>query len=119
MCGITGAFGPGAADRDLVGRMSGAIRHRGPDHAGEYFADGVALAVNRLAISDLAGGNQPMYSAYGAVALIYNGEIYTFRELRAQLEPDFRFQTRSDTEVILNRYLVWEMDVFRRLNGIF
>ena len=119
MCGIVGGFGPGADNHDLLRQMAASIRHRGPDHTGCLLEDHAGLIMNRLAIIDLAGGNQPMFSPDGDVALIYNGEIYNFRELRAELEPQFAFHSRSDTEVILNGYRAWGSKVFARLNGIF
>jgi asparagine synthase (glutamine-hydrolysing) len=119
MCGIAGAFGPVAADRPLIEKMARAIVHRGPDHTGSHFSDSVALIMNRLAIIDLEGGNQPFFSSDGQVALVFNGEIYNFRELRDELKALVPFHTRSDTEVILNGYLIWGKEVFRRLNGIF
>ena len=119
MCGIVGAFGPRANDRELVRRMAAAIRHRGPDDTGEHFSEGAGLVMNRLAIIDLAGGNQPFYSADRRHVLVYNGEIYNFRELRAQLEGKHHFTSHCDTEVILHGYAEWGLGVFAKLNGIF
>lgn len=119
MCGIVGGFGPEANNHGLLSQMATSIQHRGPDHTGSLLEDGAGLIMNRLAIIDLADGNQPMLSPDGNVALIYNGEIYNFRELRAELEADFPFRSRSDTEVILNGYRAWGNKVFARLNGIF
>jgi asparagine synthase (glutamine-hydrolysing) len=99
--------------------MGATIVHRGPDHTGEFFADDVGLVMNRLAIIDLKGGNQPFVSADGMTVLIYNGEIYNFKQLRAELESKYRFATNSDTEVILHGYAEWGRDVLARLNGIF
>lgn len=119
MCGIVGGFGPGADNHTLLRQMAASIQHRGPDHTGFLLEDRAGLIMNRLAIIDLTGGNQPMLSPNGDIALIYNGEIYNFRELRAELELDFPFHSRSDTEVILNGYRAWGNDIFARLNGIF
>lgn len=105
-------------DEILTG-MAGAIAHRGPDHRGFYRSDTVQMAMNRLAIIDVAGGNQPLHSSDGKVHLVYNGEIYDFLALREQLAGKHRFETRSDTEVILNGYLEWGEGVFSRLKGIF
>lgn len=103
--------------------MAGSIAHRGPDDSGLLFDDalGIGLAHRRLSIIDLSpGGHQPMWDATGQVAIVYNGEIYNYRELRAQLEEiGFRFQSSSDTEVILNLYLQVGVDLLDRLNGIF
>ena len=75
--------------------------------------------MNRLAIIDIKGGDQPFMSDDGLTALIYNGEIYNFKELRSELQNTYRFATNSDTEVILHGYAEWGSDVFARLNGIF
>jgi asparagine synthase (glutamine-hydrolysing) len=103
----------------LLARMAASIKHRGPDHTGEYVGDDVMLVMNRLAIIDIEGGNQPFISDDGATALVFNGEIYNFNELRQQLASRFAFKTRSDTEVILHGYAMWGDDVFKLLNGIF
>ena len=94
--------------------------HRGPDDSG-YFADEtVYLGHRRLSIIDIDGGHQPMQSEDGSVYIVFNGEIYNFRELRDDLQArGFSFQTRSDTEVILNLYLEQGLDSIKMLNGIF
>jgi asparagine synthase (glutamine-hydrolysing) len=121
MCGIAGFSG--AFDRDLLRRMSGRMAHRGPDGEGEFFepAAGVGLAHRRLAIIDLSpAGAQPMTDAATGVTLVFNGEIYNFRELRAPLESvGVRFRGHSDTEVILQLYLAQGSAMLARLNGIF
>ena len=106
--------------------MTGAIVHRGPDGAGRHDAvtsDGawrVALGHRRLAIIDLAGGVQPMADAEGRAVLTFNGEIYNFQELRAELEGmGYRFRTDSDTEVLLAAFLAWGPDCVGRLRGMF
>ena len=121
MCGIlgySGGFDPGL----LAGgnRLQG---HRGPDDSGE-FTDrdaGVGLGHARLAIIDLSPlGHQPMVGEAGGVALVFNGEIYNFRELRAELEAKgHRFRGHSDTEVVLRLYLAEGEGMLKRLNGIF
>lgn len=120
MCGIAGFVGHG--DRDTLVRMASAMAHRGPDGEGFdiHVPSGVHLAHRRLAILDVAGGVQPMLSADGAVAIVFNGEIYNFRELRQELEAlGARFQSdHSDTEVILQGYLIWGEAVCERLNGM-
>jgi asparagine synthase (glutamine-hydrolysing) len=102
--------------------MVGAIHHRGPDSSGHYRDDrhGCALGHNRLAIIDLSqSANQPMAGPAGHV-IAFNGEVYNFRELRVELEAHGRrFQTNSDTEVVLAAFEVWGTDSFRRLNGMF
>src|SRR5687768_11935668 len=120
MCGITGFVGEGsAADIDAMNR---AQAHRGPDGAGCWVDEGarVHLGHLRLAIIDLAGGAQPMWSTDGRVGVIFNGEIYNFAELRAELvAAGVPFVTdHSDTEVLLEAYRHWGDDCVKRLNGM-
>ena len=121
MCGIAGYFGSIPRERLMLASMSQA--HRGPDGDGTWFDVGnsLGLAHRRLAILDLSpNGSQPMSSADGAVTLTFNGEIYNFRELRAELEQQgHRFRGQSDTEVLLELYLEEGEALLRRLNGIF
>ena len=100
MCGIAGIVGPQASESD-VGAMIRAIVHRGPDGDSLDCGPGVAFGHARLAIIDLVTGAQPMRSASGRWLIVFNGEIYNYRELRAQLESRYAFATHSDTEVIL------------------
>src|SRR5260370_39999453 len=85
MAGIVLADGA-AVDRELLGRMNEAIRHRGPDDDGFYFSDGVGLAMRRLLIIDLKTGQQPIHNQDRTAWIVFNGEIYNYRELREQLE---------------------------------
>ncbi len=123
MCGINGALyydndRPVAA-QDLD-RMRAAQRHRGPDAQGIWINGRVGFGFNRLAIIDLAGGHQPMANDDGSVCLVFNGEIYNFLELRAELESHgWRFRTRSDTEVILRGWEQWGEECVHRLRGMF
>ena len=121
MCGIAGFSG--SFDRPLLNRMSDAISHRGPDYADLLHLEheGVGLAHRRLSIIDLSpAGRQPMWDATGSVCIIYNGEIYNYRELRAGLERDHvAFANHTDTEVILNLYLRDGDAMLSSLNGIF
>jgi len=124
MCGICGQYNFGG-DRAAVGvqgieAMTRTIAHRGPDDEG-YLTEGpLGLGFRRLSIIDLAGGHQPMSDVEKTVWVIFNGEIYNFRELRAQLESrGHRFRTSSDTEAIVHGYKEWGTDVFDRLNGMF
>jgi len=121
MCGIAGF--QGSFDSELLGQMTNAIAHRGPDDLGEWHLpeSGVGLAHRRLAIIDLSPlGHQPMIDASGMVVIVFNGEIYNFRELRAELESGgFRFRGHSDTEVLLALYLREGEKILLRLNGIF
>jgi asparagine synthase (glutamine-hydrolysing) len=123
MCGISGWFdiaGKRPADRLLVQNMNGVLAHRGPDGDGFFFSDGIALGHRRLAIIDLSTGDQPMASGDNRLHIVFNGEIYNFRELRASLEAKGRrFRTRSDTEVILQAWDEWGPDSISRLTGMF
>ena len=123
MCGICGQynFASGAPVlRQDVEAMTATIRHRGPDDDGFLFAGPLGLGFRRLSIIDLAGGHQPMSDAEETVWVIFNGEIYNFRELRGELESrGHRFRTSSDTEAIVHGYKEWGTDVFDRLNGMF
>lgn len=120
MCGIAGFVGAG--DRGLLARMAEAIAHRGPDAEGFYLdtETGVHLGHRRLSILDHGGGAQPMHSPDGALVIVFNGEIYNFRELRHELESlgaVFR-SDHSDTEVLLHGYRVWGEAMVERLNGM-
>jgi asparagine synthase (glutamine-hydrolysing) len=123
VCGICGQynFGSGAPVlRQDVETMTGTIRHRGPDDDGYLFSGSLGLGFRRLSIIDLAGGHQPMADAEETVWVIFNGEIYNFRELRSELESrGHRFRTSSDTEAIVHGYKEWGTGVFDRLNGMF
>ena len=106
--------------RVLVERMGAAIRHRGPDDAGSFVDDDVAIGLQRLSIIDLDGGHQPMSTEDRAAHIVFNGEIYNYRRVRGALERDGdRFRTDSDTEVILRQYLRHGLDGFHALNGMF
>ncbi len=120
MCGICGVVALGAPpERDTVARMSELLRHRGPDGAGVFAQEGVALASRRLAILDLSeDGRQPFETPDGAVQLVYNGEIYNYRELRRELEDGWRFRSRTDTEVVLAAYERWGEQCVKRFNGM-
>ena len=100
--------------------MLTAIHHRGPDGEGRLDRPGLVLGMRRLAIIDLAGGGQPIFNEDGSVAVVFNGEIYNFRELRADLErAGHRFTTHCDTEVLVHGYEEWGDDVLHRLVGMF
>jgi asparagine synthase (glutamine-hydrolysing) len=123
MCGICGQYNFG--DRAPVARrdvetMTRTIVHRGPDDEGYLVSGPLGLGFRRLSIIDLAGGHQPMSDAEETVWVIFNGEIYNFRELRQQLESRGHcFRTSSDTEAIVHGYKEWGTGVFDRLNGMF
>jgi asparagine synthase (glutamine-hydrolysing) len=123
MCGIAGIITKNGAspDEGLVRRMTQAVAHRGPDGEGIWVKDGVGLGHRRLAIVDLSDtGIQPMTTKDGRFTIAYNGEIYNFRELRAELEASgASFQSTSDTEVILEAFRKWEEDCVLHLRGMF
>jgi asparagine synthase (glutamine-hydrolysing) len=122
MCGICGVVGIESreASEPVVRRMMAAMFNRGPDEEGILFAPPVAAGMRRLSIVDLAGGSQPVWSDAGTLAIVYNGEVYNFLELRAELESaGHRFRTRSDTEVVLRAYEAWGERSVERLHGMF
>ena len=124
MCGIIGiAATRSTAERGWLAPGRDAMRHRGPDDCGEFWsADGrVGLGHRRLAVIDLTpAGRQPMSDAEGRLCIVYNGEIYNFRDLRRELEGlGHGFRSESDTEVILAAYREWGTDCVARLNGMF
>ena len=126
MCGIAGfvdgAFPPSSRDADtgLVRTMCDVIRHRGPDDQGIHTEPGVGLGMRRLSIIDLSTGHQPIHNEDGSVWLVFNGEIYNYRELRERLErAGHVFYTSSDTETIVHAYEQWGEDAFERLRGMF
>jgi asparagine synthase (glutamine-hydrolysing) len=118
MCGIAGYAGPGSPE--LLRQMLKTLTHRGPDDEGWWVEPGLGLGMTRLAIIDPAGGRQPMASADGRLRLVFNGEIYNFRRLRAELEGRGHvFRTRSDTEVILAAWAEWGEEALAHLHGMF
>src|SRR5437660_336473 len=122
MCGIAGIVNKDGApvDRELLARMNESIRHRGPDDDGFYFSDGVGLAMRRLAIIDLAHGQQPIHNQDRMAWIVFNGEIYNYRELREQLEKlGHKLYTSSDTEAIVHAYDQWGTDCPKYLRGMF
>jgi asparagine synthase (glutamine-hydrolysing) len=122
MCGICGVVGIDSreASEPVIRRMMAAMLHRGPDEEGILFAPPVAAGMRRLSIVDLAGGSQPVWNDAGTLAIVYNGEVYNFLELRAELESaGRRFRTRSDTEVVLRAYEEWGERSVERLHGMF
>jgi len=123
MCGIAGQINfvqRDPVDPDTIRRMTRAIVHRGPDDEGYHFDREVGLGFRRLSIIDLSGGHQPMADAEETVWIVFNGEIYNYKELRAELlSKGHAFRTSSDTEVIIHGYKEWGDAVFGRLNGMF
>jgi asparagine synthase (glutamine-hydrolysing) len=122
MCGICGhlSLGPQAVERELVQRMNRTLKHRGPDSEGYEFRARVGLAISRLAIIDVEGGQQPIANEDGTIVVVFNGEIYNFSELRLELEKfGHIFRTKSDTEVIVHAYEQWGDEALQRFNGMF
>ncbi len=125
MCGICGTIGLDSAAADqAVRRMTARLVHRGPDEQGMLIAPAgaprVSFGMRRLSIIDLPGGHQPVFNETGDVAVVYNGEIFNFQILRAELERHgHRFTTRSDTEVIVHAYEEWGDSSIARLRGMF
>jgi len=123
MCGIAGmvqTHPDGAVDHAAIHRMCEAIVHRGPDDEGIFVKAGVGLGMRRLSIIDLAGGRQPVFNEDQTVWIVFNGEIYNFPELRAELEKrGHRFYTHSDTEVIVHLYEDFGADCVNQLRGMF
>lgn len=121
MCGITGLlYKPGSAPYDMASALA-VLRHRGPDAQTSWSAPGVALGHTRLAILDLAGGDQPMHSACGRYTIVFNGEIYNFASLKEELSAaGVHFSRRSDTEVLLALFIHYGFEeCLRRLRGMF
>lgn len=121
MCGIIGIV---ARDQRIetgqLSRMAQAVSHRGPDDSGFYVDGGVGLGHTRLSIIDLSGGHQPLFNAEATLALVANGEIYNYIELREELiKEGCRFATQSDSETILHAYALYGRDFLRHLHGMF
>jgi asparagine synthase (glutamine-hydrolysing) len=123
MCGITGIFDlrtRSDIDRVLLRRMTDVIGHRGPDGDGFHYAPGLGLGHRRLAIVDLVSGDQPLFNEDGTICVIFNGEIYNFQPLMAELAAlGHGFRTRSDTEVIVHAWEEWGEACLDRFNGMF
>ncbi len=123
MCGIVGivdVVGARAIDRDLVSRLNEVQHHRGPDEVGLHVEPGVGLGHRRLSIIDLSTGQQPLFNEDGSVVVVYNGEIYNYRELIRELSAlGHVFRTKSDTEAIVHAWEQWGEDCVTRFRGMF
>lgn len=107
-------------DRCLLERMTSALHHRGPDGQGYFVNGGIGVGHRRLSIIDVEGGAQPLSNEDGSLHVVFNGEIYNYRELREELSAfGHRFKTRSDTEVIVHAYEQWDVHCVNRFNGMF
>jgi asparagine synthase (glutamine-hydrolysing) len=120
MCGITGIIGP-KSNKETVLTMLDDQKHRGPDYMDSYVEDKrIALGHNRLSVIDLSSNaNQPFLSEDKNLVMVFNGEIYNYLEIRAELETKYTFRTHSDTEVLLNAYREWGEDCLEKCNGMF
>ena len=120
MCGICGFTGYRQDQKDIIERMMKSIVHRGPDSEGYFCNEKIALGFRRLSIIDLEDGQQPMDSADGNLHLVFNGEIYDYKELRAELEAaGIPFRTHSDTEVLVNTIQQYGEKALDKLRGMF
>ncbi len=123
VCGIVGIVERERSrpiDLDELGRMTRALRHRGPDDEGHIALPGVGLAMRRLSIIDVSGGQQPFQSEDGAIQLVANGEIYNFKTLRKQLtDRGHRFRSQADVEVLVHAYEEWGERFLERVRGMF
>lgn len=120
MCGLVGYTGKQARRREILQKMMERIIHRGPDSSGEFIGDEVAFGFRRLSIIDLEGGSQPIYNEDGSVVTVFNGEIYNFQTLRAELEEKGHvFTTNTDTEVLVHGWEEYGEGLAERLRGMF
>lgn len=120
MCGITGGIGPSAPQQFLLDAQLKSIEHRGPDDCGTYIDDGIGIGMCRLAIVEIAAGKQPASDAAGKIHIVWNGEIYNYRELRGELEQrGVHCRDSSESEVVINLYLEFGLDFISKLNGMF
>src|SRR6202158_3275668 len=122
MCGITGVmqFGGARVEPETLRRMCAAMVHRGPDDEGIYTAGPVGIGMRRLSIVDLARGHQPMSNEDGTIWIVFNGEIYNHKDIRAELERrGHRYSTKSDTETIVHAYEEYGDDCVHHLRGMF
>lgn len=120
MCGIIGFVSNDKNKKDIIKRMGDRIKHRGPDDENYYIDDKVALGHRRLSIIDLSSGRQPMENETGNLIIVFNGEIYNYKELQKELKKcGHKFKTNCDTEVIIHGYEEWGKDVPSHLRGMF
>jgi asparagine synthase (glutamine-hydrolysing) len=120
MCGITGGIGPSAPQRLLLDAQLRSIEHRGPDDIGTYTKNGIGIGMCRLAIVEIAAGKQPASDSAEKIHIVWNGEIYNYRELRTELElRGVHCRDSSESEVVINLYLEFGLDFINKLNGMF
>jgi asparagine synthase (glutamine-hydrolysing) len=120
MCGITGGIGPSAPQQLLLDAQLKSIEHRGPDDTGTYINNGIGIGMCRLAIVEIASGKQPATDAVEQIHIVWNGEIYNYRELRTELDArGVHCRDTSESEVLISLYLEFGLDFFNKLNGMF
>jgi asparagine synthase (glutamine-hydrolysing) len=120
MCGISGGVGPSAPNKLLLDAQLKSIEHRGPDDKGTYLNQGISLGMCRLAIVEIADGKQPASDVSEKIHIVWNGEIYNYRELRTDLEQrGVHFRDSSESEVVINLYLEFGLEFINKLNGMF
>ena len=120
MCGIAGGIGPSAPSKLVLDNQLDSIKHRGPDDQGTYVNQGIALGMCRLAIVEIAAGKQPASDERESINLVFNGEIYNYRELRQELAlSGIHCRDSSESEVIINLYLKHGISFINKLNGMF
>lgn len=120
MCGFVGFVGSNVNQKNILSQMMDTIVHRGPDSGGQYIDEDVALGFRRLSIIDLEGGHQPIYNEDKTIAIVFNGEIYNFNEMRSELiNKGHIFTTHGDTEVLVHAYEEYGTDFIGKLRGMF
>ena len=120
MCGISGGIGASAPSKQLLDAQLKSIEHRGPDDSGTYLNQEISLGMCRLAIVEIATGKQPASDASEKIHIVWNGEIYNYRELRSELEQrGIHCRDSSESEVVINLYLEFGLDFINKLNGMF
>ena len=120
MCGIAGGIGPSAPNQDLLESQLVSIEHRGPDESGLYVGRDIGLGMCRLAIVEIVAGKQPASDFTGVIHVVWNGEIYNYRELRLELEQrGVICRNSSESEVLINLYLEYGLEFIKKLNGMF
>ena len=120
MCGITGGIGLSSPNHLLLDTQLNTIKHRGPDGSGTFISKGIGIGMCRLAIVEIASGKQPASDSAGKIQVVWNGEIYNYRELRSELQSRGTiFRDSSESEVLINLYLEFGLDFINKLNGMF
>ena len=120
MCGITGGIGPSAPQRQLLNAQLTSIEHRGPDDRGSYLTNGLSLGMCRLAVVENSAGKQPASDSAENIHIVWNGEIYNYRDLRAELDGlGVQCRDSSESEVVINLYREFGLDFVNKLKGMF